>query len=241
MPDMDAARRSISATLDEISEGERILRESGADVRDPGEWMQLREYRRQDRAQAGRQRHQARCGAGRGIMTPTECTSYTELFNGIRSQLGALGIRYEDFDELAGFAAGLSGKVFGPAQVKRLGPEKMFDAIRAAGLRLRIEVDPEQAHKMQTRIAENYNPRQANQARPGNASSPASSAVLSRVFKPLARMGGKARWAKKTKEQKQEHARLMGIASGKKRRKLMKRRARQRKAAHQARKAATMK
>jgi len=67
-------------------------------------------------------------------MTPAEITSYTELVNGIRSQLGALGIRYEDFDELAGFAAGLSGKVFGPAQVKRLGPEKMFDAIRRGRL-----------------------------------------------------------------------------------------------------------
>jgi hypothetical protein len=139
------------------------------------------------------------------MMNP-EVTSYTELVNGIRSQLGALGIRYEDFDELAGFAAGLSGKVFGPAQVKRLGPEKMFDAIRAAGLRLRIEVDPEQAHKMQARIAENYNPRQANQARMGNNASPVSIALLSRCFKHLSRSGGKARMRKMTKEQRSKHA-----------------------------------
>lgn len=166
-----------------------------------------------------------------------EVTSYTELIEGLRTRVGELGVRYQDFDELAGFPAGLTGKVFGMLQVKRLGPEKMFDAIRAAGLRIRIEVDPEQLAKMQGRISENFNPRQANQARPGNSASPASSAILSRVFKPLARMGGKARWRKTSKKDQREHMRLMGIASGKKRRKLMKRRARQRAAAHKARKA----
>jgi hypothetical protein len=104
-------------------------------------------------------------------------TSYTELITGIRTQLGALNIRYEDFDELAGFAAGLSGKVFGPSQVKRLGPEKLFDAMRAAGLRIRLEADPEQLEKMRNRIAENYNPRQANQARPNNHSHPSTKMV----------------------------------------------------------------
>ena len=39
----EQARRSVSATLDEIIDGERILREAGADVRDPDEWMQLRD------------------------------------------------------------------------------------------------------------------------------------------------------------------------------------------------------
>lgn len=41
--DMDAARRSISATFDEIIDGERVMRDAGADVRDPGEWMQLKD------------------------------------------------------------------------------------------------------------------------------------------------------------------------------------------------------
>jgi Phage integrase, N-terminal SAM-like domain len=54
-----------------------------------------------------------------------------------------LRISYADFDALAGFPAGLSGKVFGQGQVRRLGVEKLFDAIRAAGWRLRFEVDPD--------------------------------------------------------------------------------------------------
>jgi hypothetical protein len=44
-------------------------------------------------------------------------------------------------------------------------PEKLFDAIRAAGLRIRLEDDPEQTAKMARHIAENFNPRQ--QPRPG--------------------------------------------------------------------------
>ena len=138
-----------------------------------------------------------------------EVTSYTELMAAIQAQVGLLGLKLKDFDDLASFPEGLSGKVFGMLQVKRLGPEKMFDALRAAGLRLRVEIDPEQEAKMKARIAENYNPRQANQARPKHAASPASTAVLSRVFKPLARQGGKARWNGTTPQQRAEHARMI--------------------------------
>jgi hypothetical protein len=163
-------------------------------------------------------------------------TSYTELMALIQAQVGALGLKLTDFDDLAGFPAGLSGKVFGLLQVKRLGPEKMFDAIRAAGLRLRLEVDPEQEAKMKTRISENYNPRQAMQARRQHSASQAGPAVLSRVLKPLAKLGGKARMAKMTKEELKQHQKMAAMAGVKKRSKEMKRRARQRKAAHKARK-----
>jgi hypothetical protein len=167
----------------------------------------------------------------------SEVTSYTELMTAIQAQVGALGLRLVDFDDLAGFPLGLSGKVFGPSQVKRLGPEKVFDALRAAGLRLRVEEDPEQVAKMKARISENYNPRQANQARPNNSASPVSTALLSRVFKHLSRKGTKARWANKSPKERVEHARKMAMAGVLKRRKEMKRRARQRRAAHKARKA----
>jgi hypothetical protein len=97
-------------------------------------------------------------------------TCYTELIAGIQARVGELGICQADFDKLAGFADGLTGKAFGPSQVKRLGPEKLFDAIRAAALRLRLEADPEQLERMQKQIAENCQPRRANQARMGNRS-----------------------------------------------------------------------
>jgi len=168
-------------------------------------------------------------------VTTAVVTSYTELMASIQAQVGALGLRLLDFDDLAGFPAGLSGKVFGAAQVKRLGPEKVFDALRAAGLRLRVEIDPEQQVKMQTRISENYNLRQANQARPNNHASPVSTALLSRVFKHLSRSATKARWADKSPQERSEHARKIANMRWKARRKEMKRRARQRKATHKAR------
>jgi hypothetical protein len=165
-------------------------------------------------------------------------TTYTELMAAIQAQVGALSLKLTDFDDLAGFPAGLSGKVFGMLQVKRLGPEKLFDALRAAGLRLRVEVDPEQLAKMQTRIAENYNPRQARQARNGHAATLPSTAVLNRVLQPLRRIGGRARWAGKSQQERSEHMRMMAMAGVKKRRKKQQaKRARQQRAAHKARKA----
>jgi hypothetical protein len=170
------------------------------------------------------------------LMTEHIVTSYTEMMAGIQAQVERLELKLTDFDDLAGFPSGLSGKVFGMLQVKRLGPEKLFDAIRASGLRIKLEIDPDQEAKMKARIADNYNPRQANQARNGHAASPPSAAVLSRVFKPLGRKGGKARWADKSPQERSQHMRMMAMAGVKKRRKEMKKRARQQRATHKARK-----
>ncbi|SEE52359.1 hypothetical protein [Bradyrhizobium lablabi] len=152
-------------------------------------------------------------------MSEIAVTSYTELIAGINAQREALGVRMSDFDDLAGFPAGLTGKAFGMLQVKRLGPEKLFDALRAAGLRLKLEPDPEQLEKMKQRIADNFNPRQANQARACHSSTTPSSAVLTRVFKAMGRSGGKERWRRKSKKDISAHMRMMVMARERKRRK----------------------
>lgn len=161
-------------------------------------------------------------------------TSYTEMMAGIQAQVENLGLKLTDFDDLAGFPSGLSGKVFGMLQVKRLGPEKLFDALRAAGLRMRLEVDPDQEAKMRARIADNYNPRQASQSRPRHASSLPSSAVLTRILKPVGRLGGKARWAGKSKAERAAHGKLMVMAREKKRRARKASNAKSKAAAHRA-------
>lgn len=152
-------------------------------------------------------------------MTTAEITSYTELIGGIRDRVGHLGIRYEDFDDLAGFASGLSGKIFGPSQVKRLGPEKLFDAIRAAGLRLRIEEDTEQTAKMSQRIAERYLPRQTNQARMNNRSHLCNKAI-DEVLDYLGngKGGGLTRLNSAVKQARSNQARRAAIAFWKKKR-----------------------
>jgi hypothetical protein len=149
-------------------------------------------------------------------------TTYSELIGVIRDQVGALGVRYQDFDALVDFAPGLTGKAFGPSQVKRLGSEKLFDALRGAGLRLRVEQDPEQLEKMRKRIAENFLPRQRNQARMNNHSSPVGTILTSRVFKHYARLGGKKSWQKKTAKERFEHQRKASLARWAKYRKRIK-------------------
>jgi hypothetical protein len=126
------------------------------------------------------------------VFAGADVTSYTELIIGIQQRIGELGIRQVDFDKLAGFAEGLTGKAFGPSQVKRLGPEKLFDAIRAAGLRLRLEADPAQLEKMRKQIAEHCQPRQGNQARMGNHAHPSQKVIDSVVSHLVSRDGGLA-------------------------------------------------
>jgi hypothetical protein len=152
------------------------------------------------------------------IFSGIDVTSYTELLGGMQARLGELGIRQVDFDKLAGFADGLTGKVFGPSQVKRLGPEKLFDAIRAAGLRLRLEADPEQLERMRKQIAENCQPRQANQARMGNHSRP-SNKMIDDVLNYLAnRRGGLTQLNDAVKEARSNWARHAAKALWEKRR-----------------------
>jgi hypothetical protein len=122
---------------------------------------------------------------------PIEITCYGELINALKEQVGAMGVRYEDFDSLAGWAAGLTGKAFGAAQARRLGPEKMFDAIRAAGMRLRIEIDPEQLDRMKKRATDNFLPRKANQAKTNNQNHlRPSEQLIERVLRYLANNRG---------------------------------------------------
>ncbi len=147
-------------------------------------------------------------------------TTYTELIGVIRAQIGAMGVKYADFDSLAWFAPGLSGKVFGAAQIKRLGPAKLFDAIRCAGLRLRVEIDPEQLAKMEAMIEKKLiEPRQANQARPGNHSR-LSNATIDEVLTHLAnRRGGLTVLNGAVKQARSNLARRASLAFWEKKRK----------------------
>jgi hypothetical protein len=141
------------------------------------------------------------------ILTGVEVTCYSELIEGIKARLGELGIRQVDFDKLANWAEGLTGKAFGPSRVKRLGPEKLFDAIRAAGLKLRLEADPEQLEKMQKQIAENCRPRQANQARPNNQANIDQRTVDRVLIYLTTKKGGLARLNAAVKEARSNWAR----------------------------------
>jgi len=135
-------------------------------------------------------------------------TCYTELIAGIDAKRVALGIRHLDFEVLIGVTQGHWGKAAGMLQVKRLGIEKIFDALRGAGLRIRLEEDPEQTRNIQNQIAnKGFVPRQANQARPGNSAN-LSNKVIDGVLDYLAhKKGGLARLNKAVKEARSNGAR----------------------------------
>ncbi|KJC37707.1 hypothetical protein [Bradyrhizobium sp. LTSP857] len=146
-------------------------------------------------------------------------TSYSELIAAINAQREALGVRQQDFDELAGFTPGMTGKAFGPGMVRRLGPEKLFDAMRAAGLAIHLEPDPEQVERMKRRIAENYLPRQANQARPNNRAN-IDGKTVERVldFLTQPKKGGILRLKRAVAEYRANAARLGAMTTNRKRR-----------------------
>ena len=55
------------------------------------------------------------------MMLNEPVTSYSEAIGHIRDRIGTvLKISYQDFDNLCSWADGLTGKCFGPSQVKRL-------------------------------------------------------------------------------------------------------------------------
>lgn len=158
---------------------------------------------------------------GQPVGIPGEglATHYVHMIPLLRERLAHIGIRYEDFDTHCEFPDGFTGKCLGPAMIRRLGIYQLFDALAGAGLRVRVEEDPEQTAKMRQRIAENYVPRQANQARPANHASTISSHVLSRAFGHVLREARKKRWAGKSKAERSEHARTIANMRWKKVRK----------------------
>ncbi|SHH19972.1 hypothetical protein [Bradyrhizobium erythrophlei] len=83
----------------------------------------------------------------------------------------------------------------------------MFDAIRAAGLKLRLEADPEQLEKMQKQIAENCRPRQANQARMSNQANIDQRTVGRVLIYLTTKRGGLARLRAAVKEARSNWAR----------------------------------
>lgn len=130
-------------------------------------------------------------------------TSYDELIEAIRRRAVERGVSHNQLDELAGLPTGYCGKVLGPSQVKKLGPLSMSVMLQALGLALVVVEDPVSL----ARVADRHGGRDADQARAANHSSPAGKAMMSRVFKHFAKLGGRARMRKMTKAQRSDHGR----------------------------------
>jgi hypothetical protein len=112
-------------------------------------------------------------------------------------------VSYAKFAEAASLQPGFVSGAFGPSRTRYFGRISMFLLPPVVGLRLAFVYDP----KLAMRYADELEPRHANQARPNNYASPPGTRTMLRVFKHIAKNGGKARMRKMTKAQRTEHQR----------------------------------
>jgi hypothetical protein len=82
------------------------------------------------------------------IFAGADVTNYNEFASVIQARVSALGIRQLTLtNSLAPRGLERQG-IWSLRRVRRLGPEKLFDALRAASLKIRIEPDAAQLERM---------------------------------------------------------------------------------------------
>jgi hypothetical protein len=139
-----------------------------------------------------------------------EAVDHDELVAVLRQRKAALQLSDALCDELAGMASGHTGKILGPAPVKRIGGVTLGPLLGALGLKLLVVVDVGAAKRMasrwQRRNETTVHPAMLTirQARP---------VILSRA----ARKAAHARWADTTPEQRAEFIAMLNRARAAKR------------------------
>jgi hypothetical protein len=116
-------------------------------------------------------------------------TSYDDLVIALRARVDELQISRALVDEISGLPLGLTGKVLGIAQVKRLGWESLWLVTATLGLRLVLEIDEELTAEMQRR----YEPRHDRHRRVGVLRKRISAELISAVAREMGRRGAEAR------------------------------------------------
>jgi hypothetical protein len=110
-------------------------------------------------------------------------------------------VSFKTLAEAASLQPAFVSGAMGPSRTRRFGWLSIFLMAPVLGLRVAFLDDPEMA----SRYADELEPRHANQARPNNYASPPGTRTMSRVFKHIAKNGGKARMRKMTKAERCEH------------------------------------
>jgi hypothetical protein len=80
-----------------------------------------------------------------------QITDYDGLWSAMRGRVDELRITREELDYLSGNQDGYSGKLLGPAQVKKFGKQSLGKTLRGTGCYLVLVEDPEQTEKMMAR------------------------------------------------------------------------------------------
>jgi hypothetical protein len=92
-------------------------------------------------------------------------TTYDGLLEALQQQQHKLGLNNETMEEFTCLPLGYIGKLFGPAQVKRLGPVSLDEILHILGVQLVIVENIEAAQKTRARIEAKGREKTRSQAR----------------------------------------------------------------------------
>lgn len=112
---------------------------------------------------------------------------YDGLIAALRTRKAELGLSDSFLDELTGLQSGYTGKIFGPKQVKKLGPVSLGLLLQALGLKIVLLEDPETLAKHRER----HEKRDERRVHLGNHAKPLSMKSLARMNKHTFRAAGK--------------------------------------------------
>ena len=135
-----------------------------------------------------------------------DANSYEEMLALLRRRVNELEIAGERFDEFAGLPRGYLSKLIGQHPVRRIGMQSWSPLMNALGLRCLFVEDREGTQRLKSRLK----PRNASFVR----TMPAAAGILftARMLKRIRRLGGQARMAQLTREQRRELARRAALA-----------------------------
>lgn len=114
--------------------------------------------------------------------------SYDEMIDALVARKNELGLSNEMVDELTGLPGGYTGKVLGPARVKKMGALSLWLMLEVLALKIEFHTDLQTAEKMAVR----WEKRSEGQANLNNNARPLSMRALAKKHRATFRASGKA-------------------------------------------------
>jgi hypothetical protein len=132
--------------------------------------------------------------------------SYAGMLEAIRARVNELQIHGERFDAFAGLPEGYLSKLVGVRPIRRLGMTSLAPVLNGLGLKCQFIEDLEGTARIKNHVA----PRNLSYVRTMPAD--AGITLTARMLKRIRRLGGQARMARLTPEQRSKLARKAALA-----------------------------
>jgi hypothetical protein len=132
--------------------------------------------------------------------------SYEQMLAALRSRINELQISGENLDEYAGLPRGYLSKLTGVKPIRRLGMTSFGPVLAGLGLRLLVIEDPDATARLKNSLP----PRNGSYVRTMQAD--ACMVLTPRILKRIRQLGGKARMARLTPQQRSKFARKGAMA-----------------------------